>query len=190
MDTTHIISVAQVGATAFVGIVAGFITWKMQSKQIDIAKGLQEIARAQHETAATKLRLELFEKRFKAYENLVISIEKIYNYDNHNGQMDILRMYEEFKRARAPIRYLFDESVFRYLKDEVTVAIRSFLLAIEKDLKDNVISKEDFYSIEKKEYRIVIARSFNKLEKMIGPTLHVEKQEEKPLIEQDNQSRY
>lgn len=187
MTATHWISVAQVIATAFVGIVAGFITWKMQSKQIDIAKGLQEIARGQHETAATKLRLELFERRFKAYEDLLSSMDKICTY-NDNTESEELRIWNlEFIKTCTPIKYLFDESVYAYLKEDLSSMFESYCQAWDRYfLADRTQNKKPQHDIDINDTYMELMLAYKVLESKVAPFLRVEK--EKPLIEQEDQS--
>ena len=111
MNATHWISIAQALATAFVGIVAVFITYRMQSKQIDIEKGVKEIVRAQHETAATKLRLELFEKRYGAYKEVLSCIDAYILYGPETTAEEYKIMKIRWSAACIPFKFLFDESI-------------------------------------------------------------------------------
>jgi hypothetical protein len=187
MNVTHWISIAQVGATAFVGIVAGFITWKMQSKQIDIAKGLQEIARAQHETAATKLRLELFETRFEAYKEVLSHIKTAINYDYYKNEVDVKILFEEHKNSCAPMKFLFNEYIHDYLTNDVTELMKNYLDASDAyGYKGRIEHDIDSRREQFKSSRSSLIKSLKTIDIMVSPYLQVEK--EKPLIEQDDQS--
>jgi hypothetical protein len=187
VQITHWISIAQVVATAFVGIVAGFITWKMQSRQIDIAKGLQEIARGQHETAATKLRLELFERRFKAYEDLLSSMDKLCGYNDNTESVELNYWNLEFIKACMPIKYLFNESVYAYLKNDLNSMFESYCQAWDRYfLADRTQSRNPQHDVDVNDAYMKLMSAYKELEIKVAPYLHVEK--EKPLIEQEDQS--
>jgi hypothetical protein len=185
LTIAHWISIAQVVATALVGVIAGVITWVMQSRQIDVAKGLKDIARGQHETAATKLRLELFEKRFKAYEEVLTCMDIVSEYDggkNHHYSQELNR---RFIKSYAPIKYLFNESIYEYLKREVNERMRRYVNDMNSSfsLRAGYI-EETTASIDHSYYDLQMA--YLDLAEMVSPFLQVEK--ENPLIEQDDQS--
>lgn len=157
MDTTHLISIAQVGATAFVGIVAGFITWKMQSKQLDIAKGLQEIARAQHETAATKLRLELFEKRFEVYKEVLSCVDAYLFYTHKTTDEEFKNMRTRWSAACSPAKFLFGESIQLSAISALGEAIMT-RVALQDNLERHKNDASDFA-----ETKIEVSENFNEL---------------------------
>lgn len=142
ITATHWISIAQVVATAFVGVIAGFITWKMQSKQIDIANGLREIARAQHETAATKLRLELFEKRFEAYTNVVKAMQEVFDFGLEQSDLTMFDVDFIMNNAIAPMRYLFDDSIYNLLKENIYSIVADYLITNEHTKNHGVLDPE------------------------------------------------
>lgn len=187
MQATQWISIAQVVATAFVAIVAGFITWKMQSKQIDIAKGLQEIARGQHETAATKLRLELFERRNKAFEEVLDALDDLSHYSNRTAAEVLIDMQDRWFRAYQPTKYLFDESFYKHLRYKIGRNIIDHI-EITNAFMAHLTIDEKHYELKTKYQQSLMEFNliYEDLVNRAVPFLKVEK--EKPLIEQEDQS--
>lgn len=174
LTDTHWISLLQVAATAFVGIVAGFITWKMQSKQIDIAKGLQEIARGQHQTAATKLRLELFERRYKSYEALIHSIESIDAINRQVNDQMLVEMRKNYNLACKPIKYLFDEEISCYLTKAVDQILINHIVVMDEFYNNKKIGDErEQQKIEFNKTCIAINDVYIKLDDLVGPYLKI-----------------
>jgi hypothetical protein len=172
MDTTHLISIAQVGATAFVGVVAGFITWKMQSKQIDIAKGVKEIARAQHETAATKLRLELFEKRFEVYKEVLACIDTYILYSPKTTDEEFKSMRIRWSAACSSIKFLFDEPTHQYIGIVMGNAIldhAALVDALERH-KDHVPSSAEL-NMKHSDNFVVLKNAIEETQKRMSPFL-------------------
>jgi hypothetical protein len=178
MNITHWISIAQALATAFVGIVAVTITWKMQSKQIDIANGVKEIARGQHETAATKLRLELFEKRFKAYQEVVTCMDEAFVHEDDDDYAIFDVINAKYDKACAPIRYLFDLHVYNIVTVDIKQSIDEYFNALRSMREYSGTGDEDEEAAGRT-MRIHIHDSFatyTMLSKAVEPFLIIEKE--------------
>lgn len=113
----------QVLGAPIVAVFAAIVAFAIQRRQVKIADQMRSIASAQYATADQKLRLELFERRFKVLEGILESIGDTLEYGKSN-----VAHINAFRNAIAPVRYLFDYETSVYLATEVAEHLRLYMI--------------------------------------------------------------
>lgn len=107
-------------------VIAGAITILIQSRQIEVARQVRDIAHRQSLNAETKLRLDLFQHRFKALQDVERCINKVLKMGGYKEEY-----HEEFAGVVSPMRYLFDETMHSFLQKDVRLRLQEFKHANE-----------------------------------------------------------
>lgn len=121
--------------------IAASITWFVQTKQIEVARGVKEIARAQYETASTKLRLDLFDKIFNAYSELIEVLNETFNYSGDYRYEEINELHTKFDKACLTIEFLFNKELYIYLTTDARSIRNGYIDAVEN--AQNAVNTED-----------------------------------------------
>lgn len=112
----------QVLGAPIVAVFAAVVAFIIQRRQVKIADQMRSIASAQYATADQKLRLDLFQLRFKVFENILNRISQTLEYKEGN-EVHMNR----FREAIAPVAYLFDHSTHIYLALDVADHLNTYM---------------------------------------------------------------
>jgi hypothetical protein len=96
---------------AFVQILQGLLTAVIAVVAVWIAFQQSKTARDQHRVAQDKLKLDLFDRRYKVYQGLMEFIGVL----NNEGRAP-REAFGEFYRAIGPAKFLFSDSVTTYME--------------------------------------------------------------------------
>jgi len=105
-----------------VALIAALIAFIIQKRQLGVAKSVRDIAEAQAKIAEQKLKLDQFEKRFEVFQRVDAAIADVFTPGKKAADK-----HRQFIDAIAPVRYLFNEEMYSYLRNRVLVHIDHFL---------------------------------------------------------------
>lgn len=110
--------------TAF---IAAGITWYWQGRQNAVAREVKNIAQNQHVVAQTKLNLDLFEKKFAAYREVLASIHEFQVYSSHLDEQMRDKLIVNYVYSIQPIKYLFNIEIFNFLNGDFKELLRDYI---------------------------------------------------------------
>lgn len=112
------------GAPVLAACIAGVVAWKFGAIQAGIARQQAATAAAAAQTAKSKLKLELFERRYELYELTVRTIENLGILSEDQKVKDLIFLFEVRKA-----RWIFGPDVQDFLQEVVWPAMTNFRLA-------------------------------------------------------------
>lgn len=111
----------QITATVFTAIAIGSLTAFIGWKQKDIARDQREIARQQKEIANAKLKLDLFERRFKIFDQVWTTVSDTFSYGPRNTDkfplVGLGRLGTPFNFYQPEAAFLFGSEIAAYIKE-------------------------------------------------------------------------
>ncbi len=109
----------QISGTLFIAGIAAWITWRMQNRQVDIARGALR-------TSENKLRLDLFDKRYAMFlaGRSLISDQHMLGVDTENTS-SFTRM-QALIEATVGASWLLDDQVEKFLKQVADGAVERY----------------------------------------------------------------
>jgi hypothetical protein len=128
-------------ATIVAASAAFFVTLRLGSRQGDIAGQQAATARQQADIAAMRLQYDLFERRFRVYNEAKTLL--IYLQRENILSEDVLNSY---MRGTADSLFLLDETVIKYLEELRDQAIR--LRGIQQRLREPLPEETTIKNIE------------------------------------------
>lgn len=130
-------------ATLAAAGVAAFVAHRIGTSQTAIARQQAEAAEAEAKTAKSKLKLDLFERRYELYELTVRTIDGMGIGSEDDGGNDLSFLFQ-LRKAR----WVFGEDVHQFLHKTIWPTIVKFRLA-QMDLKAAVESQDRFLAAQK-----------------------------------------
>ena len=107
---------------SFVAIIAAGIAWSIQRRQVKISESVRDIAHVQSNIADQKLKLDLFQQRFKVLEEIILRITEVVEYGKSGEQHQA-----EFIKTLAPVPYLFSKEIYEKMIFELGSLIAEYM---------------------------------------------------------------
>jgi len=129
MTQSEWVELIRAGAPVLAACIAGVVAWKFGSIQAGIARQQAATAAAAAQTAKSKLKLDLFERRYDMYEFTVRALVSMDQATEDQNAKDMAFLYE-LRKAR----WIFGEDVHKFLQEEVWPALLKYRFA-QNELK-------------------------------------------------------